>query len=159
MTHLKTVGVRGVVDDGHLGQVSSQHVQVLEVVALQRHARISVQAVPAYLQGWRGAARAPTTSRGNHYEYKIRLNWILVRACTFRGSAPLPPSRCKSSSEVLFSFVRAAISSERHCNRYLEYNRLEYDSLDELLLRVDHVEQPLRVDLLASRENHHLEQL
>lgn len=32
------------------------------------------------------------------------------------------------------------------------------NSLDELLLRVDHVEQPLGVDLLASGEHHDLEQ-
>lgn len=59
--YLETVCVRGVVDDGHLGQVSSQHIQVLEVVALQRHARISVKAVPALREG----ARAPAGSTRN----------------------------------------------------------------------------------------------
>lgn len=38
-------------------------------------------------------------------------------------------------------------------------NNTDSGSLDELLLRVDHVEQPLGVDLLARREDHHLEQL
>lgn len=78
-TCLETVSVRGVVDDGHLGQVSSQHVQVLQVVALQRHARISVQAIPAH----RGEGGSKSTNNVKQASNRsTRPGHIMFRVCT-----------------------------------------------------------------------------